>query len=128
MGNVCVLLSMVFLHIVDDYYLQGILASMKQKSWWKKNAPQRLYRYDYIVALIMHSLSWAFMVMLPIALQAQLNVGIGFACILFVNAIAHGVVDHLKANKLKINLVTDQAIHIIQIVATFFVSVSSDIV
>ncbi len=51
MGNVFVLLSMIFLHIVDDYYLQGILASMKQKSWWEENAPQRLYKYDYIVAL-----------------------------------------------------------------------------
>ena len=27
------------MHIVDDYYLQGILAKMKQKSWWKEVAP-----------------------------------------------------------------------------------------
>lgn len=119
MGNVFVLLSMIFLHIVDDYYLQGILASMKQKSWWEENAPQRLYKYDYVVALIMHSLSWAFMIMLPIAIKAQLNVGIGFVCIFSFNAIVHGIVDDLKANKLKINLITDQAIHIIQIVTTF---------
>ena len=26
-----VLLVMLFAHIVDDYYLQGVLASMKQK-------------------------------------------------------------------------------------------------
>lgn len=31
-----VLFSMFFLHIVDDYYLQGILAKMKQKSGGKK--------------------------------------------------------------------------------------------
>lgn len=30
------LLGMLFLHIVDDYYLQGWLASARQKSWWKK--------------------------------------------------------------------------------------------
>ena len=39
---------MIFCHIVDDYYLQGKLASMKQKSWWEKNAPDRLYKYDYL--------------------------------------------------------------------------------
>lgn len=98
---------------------------MKQKSWWGKNAPQRLYKYDYIVALIMHSFSWAFMIMLPIAIQTQLNVGIGFAFIFSFNAMVHGIVDDLKANKLKINLITDQAIHIIQIAATFFISVNS---
>lgn len=28
------LLGMLYLHIVDDYYLQGFLASAKQKEWW----------------------------------------------------------------------------------------------
>lgn len=28
------LLLMIFAHIIDDYYLQGILAHMKQKVWW----------------------------------------------------------------------------------------------
>lgn len=123
MGNVFVLVSMIFLHIVDDYYLQGILASMKQKSWWEENAPQRLYKYDYIVALTMHSLSWAFMIMLPIAIQTHLNVGNAFLCALIVNAIVHGVVDDIKANKLKINLIIDQTIHIVQIVVTFIINV-----
>lgn len=122
MENVFVLLSMIFLHIVDDYYLQGILASMKQKNWWEEKAPQRLYKYDYIVALIMHSLSWAFMIMLPIAIQTHLNVGNSFLCALIINAIVHGIVDDIKANKLKINLIIDQTIHIIQIVATFIIS------
>lgn len=38
MNNCFLLLLMIFLHIVDDYYLQGILASMKQKEWWNKAA------------------------------------------------------------------------------------------
>lgn len=59
-----ILVSIIFCHIVDDYYLQGWLASAKQKSWWEKNAPDKLYRYDYIVALFMHSFSWSFMIML----------------------------------------------------------------
>lgn len=33
-----VLLAMVFCHIVDDYYLQGWLASAKQRKWWEENA------------------------------------------------------------------------------------------
>ena len=36
MSKIFILLFMIMMHIVDDYYLQGILASMKQKSWWMK--------------------------------------------------------------------------------------------
>ena len=50
--NLFILLSMIFLHIIDDYGLQGIMKDLKQKQWWQKNAPDQLYRYDYIVALI----------------------------------------------------------------------------
>lgn len=28
-----ILATMIFCHIADDYYLQGILAQMKQRSW-----------------------------------------------------------------------------------------------
>ena len=58
------LLTMLFCHIVDDYYLQGWLASAKQKSWWEKNAPDKLYKNDYIMALCEHAFSWTFMIML----------------------------------------------------------------
>ena len=58
------LLGMLFLHLVDDYYLQGWLASAKQKSWWKKNSPDKLYSHDYIMALCEHAFSWTFMIML----------------------------------------------------------------
>lgn len=43
-----IFLTMIFLHIVDDYYLQGILAQMKQKKFWKEQAPDVKYKYDYI--------------------------------------------------------------------------------
>lgn len=36
MKETILLLCMLFCHIVDDYYLQGWLASAKQKSWWEK--------------------------------------------------------------------------------------------
>ena len=112
------LLLMIFLHIVDDYYLQGVLANMKQKQWWQDNAPASLYRYDYIIALMMHSMSWAFMIMLPIAIKMSFDVGGLFVGVWIVNAIIHGVVDDLKANKHKINLIHDQSVHMAQIVLT----------
>ena len=126
-----ILMSMIFLHIVDDYYLQGILAKMKQKSWWKENAPDKLYRYDYIIALIEHSFSWAFMTMLPITVcmifyRDLLDAAVSWPawCLfLLFNMVFHSIVDHAKANRRSINLVQDQLVHFLQIVATwlFFV-------
>jgi len=49
MNDIAVLLCMFFLHIIDDFKLQGILADFKQKSWWKKNYPNELYKYDWII-------------------------------------------------------------------------------
>lgn len=115
------LLAMMFCHIVDDYYLQGWLASAKQKLYWEKNAPDKLYRFDYIMALIMHSLSWSFMIMLPLAVFNNFEVGILYGVMFVVNAIIHGIVDNLKANVKKINLITDQLIHLSQIIITFII-------
>lgn len=117
--NLFILLTMVFCHIVDDYYLQGWLASAKQRKWWKDNAPDKLYRYDYIAALIMHSLSWSFMIMLPIAILQSFNVTLWFFIAFVINAAVHAVTDHTKANLLKINLITDQSVHMAQILLTF---------
>lgn len=36
------LTAMLFCHIIDDYVLQGWLATGKQKEWWKINAPEWL--------------------------------------------------------------------------------------
>ena len=113
-----VVIMMIFCHIVDDYYLQGWLASAKQKKYWEENAPQNLYKYDYIWALIMHSFSWSFMIMLPIAIFRNFNVGLSFIYWLVFNTIIHAVVDDLKANKLKINLWQDQLSHMVQIAGT----------
>lgn len=59
MSRLFVLLAMIFCHIIDDYVLQtlGPLATMKQKKWWEENYPQKMYKYDYLVALLMHSMS-----------------------------------------------------------------------
>ena len=125
MSKAFILLAMIFCHIVDDYYLQqGLLSSLKQKSWWTKQEQYTdKYRYDYIVALGMHAFSWSFMIMLPIAIANGFELSVLFAAVFGVNAIVHGFVDDLKANKLKINLVQDQAIHILQIMITAMILV-----
>lgn len=115
------LLLMIFLHILDDFKFQGYLANMKQKSWWKENAPDKLYKYDYIVSLVVHSFSWAFMVMLPYLIKIKFDLNLYFVSCFVLNIIIHSIVDDLKANKRKINLFDDQAIHLGQIFITYFV-------
>lgn len=123
--KIALLIFMIFAHITDDYYLQGWLASAKTKNWWKKNAPDKLYSKDYIMALFCHSLSWSIMVFLPIIIyslynQIDLN---WFYLVLPINLIIHAVIDDLKANKFKINLIIDQSIHFIQIFITWLIFV-----
>lgn len=118
MSRLFVILWMIFFHIVDDYYLQGWLASAKQKSYWEQNAPDKLYEHDYIWALIMHSFSWSFMIMLPIAYVQQFIIGFDFFILFFGNIVIHAFVDDAKANKKLINLWQDQFVHMVQIVLT----------
>lgn len=113
------LIFMIFLHICDDYYLQGWLASAKQKDWWKANCPNEKYKRDYIMALFMHSFSWSFMIMLPILHYYDFKVNISYVSLLLINLVIHMIVDHAKANIKKINLIQDQLIHLGQIVVTF---------
>lgn len=119
--KIVLLLVMLFCHIVDDYYLQGWLASAKQKSWWKKNAPVKLYENDYIMALCEHAFSWTFMIMLVPTIYTYFNSqDIGLYTFMFLfNWVVHCIVDDCKANKKSINLIHDQLIHIVQIVLTW---------
>ena len=119
MNNTFIFLLMIFCHIVDDYYLQGWLASAKQKKYWEENAPDKIYKHDYIWALIMHSFSWAFMIMLPVALFMNFNVDFEFVMLFVWNVFLHAITDNAKANRKKINLIQDQMVHILQIIATF---------
>lgn len=119
MNNLFVILWMIFFHIIDDYVLQApCLSSLKQKSYWEKNAPDEKYKHDYIWALIMHSFSWAFMIMLPIAYVNQFSIDAWFIFYFALNAITHALIDDMKANKKLINLWQDQLFHIAQIIAT----------
>lgn len=123
MSPIFVILWMIFFHVVADYNLQGWLASAKQKSWWEENYRYEIdkYKHDYIWALIMHSLSWSFMIMLPIAYAQQFDVGIGFALMFALNVVIHAIVDTAKANLKLINLWQDQFMHMVQILITALV-------
>ena len=118
-----ILITMLFCHIIDDYYLQGWLASAKQKDWWNKNAPNPLYKKDYIMALFMHSFSWSFMIMLPILVYEiySSTLWILYPVFLVLNCVIHMAVDNMKANELKINLIQDQTIHMAQIYITWLI-------
>lgn len=127
-----VLILMLFAHIVDDFYLQGILAKMKQQQWWIDNAPkiddgQERYKYakkyclDYIPALIIHSLSWAVMITLPILFASKWNPRWIVYLMIGINLIIHAIIDDLKANKKRLNLIEDQSIHFVQILMTWCV-------
>ena len=116
---------MLFCHIVDDYYLQGWLASAKQKSWWEKNNPNPLYENDYVAALFEHAFSWTFMIHLPLIIIMVITgkyIALPLFSILFaVNWSIHVIADDAKANKLKINLIQDQLVHICQIFVTWVI-------
>ena len=115
-----VLVFMLFAHIVDDYYLQqGILAKLKQKSWWQENEPNKMYRYDYIVALAIHAFSWSVMISLPIFIADNFEPTWLVYLFLVYNAVIHAVIDNAKANLRKINLITDQCLHFAQILMTW---------
>ena len=118
---IALLVFMLFAHIVDDYYLQGWLASAKQKKWWEKNAPDKLYSSDYLMALFCHALSWSIMTFSPILIYSlcnQINLNLFYLAIP-INLCIHAFVDDLKANRLILNLSIDQSIHFVQIVATW---------
>ena len=121
--KIALLVFMFFAHIVDDYYLQGWLASAKQKEWWEKNnpnKPNKLYRFDYLMALFCHSLSWSIMITIPLIIHSNFDLQ-WFWFSIPINLTIHFVVDDLKANKHIINLIIDQSIHFLQILVTWII-------
>lgn len=60
------------------------------------------------------------MIMLPIFIYLKFNIGLLWI-VLIVNMVMHAIIDDLKANRRKLNLIQDQTIHLIQIVATWLI-------
>lgn len=122
MSREYVFLAMVFFHIIDDYFIQSAwLANGKQRSWWEKNAPDPMYRKDYLAALFAHAFSWSFMVHIPVAIYLNFDISRAFIISILVNWIIHDLVDDIKANWKKINLIQDQLLHIAQLMITWAV-------
>ena len=127
--NLLILFIMIFCHLIDDYKLQGILANMKQRQWWKENANKYLYKNDYKMALIEHAFSWSFTTTLPFLVIAFIQRNELLAILLIIsyifNTIIHAFIDDLKANKFKINLVEDQLAHLVQIICTWIILIAA---
>lgn len=81
-----------------------------------------MYEHDYIVALIIHAFSWSFMISIPVFFVSKNYIFICFMII--VNMFLHALIDDLKANKRKINLIQDQTVHFFQILVTWGVLVA----
>lgn len=115
------------LHFISDFNLQigAKLHEMKQKSWWEKQLDKdssldpRLYRYDWICALLIHSFVWSAITFAPIL--STVESGIGIAYCLIPNIAIHAMVDHAKANGHAMSLIEDQVCHLMQIGITLFV-------
>ena len=133
--KVFIFIAMVLLHILEDFHLQGILANMKQKSWWQSECVKlgityesSKYRRDYIVSLIIHALENSIFITLPLIIDSLIatfttnpNNGlfIGWAFIIFANTVVHAIIDDFKCNSKGINLIVDQILHFIFIILFF---------
>ena len=114
-----ILVLMLLGHLVADYTLQGWLADGKQKSWWRKifggheDAVPDKYKNDYKAALFCHALYWSIFICAPFFASSWFLVAV------VLNTVVHAIVDDLKANQFKINLIQDQLLHLVQILLTF---------
>ena len=113
-------LLMAFCHVIEDFHVQGILADLKQRMWWKDNVKQdgfgHRYDKDYIAALLVHGFEWSFFIHLPLMWYTNLSPLVLVS--LPINMVVHAVIDDLKCNRLKLNLWQDQLLHLVQIAIT----------
>ena len=109
------------LHLFADYTLQGVLAQMKQASWWRKQTDDPLYKNAWFCALLCHSVYWVLVTFAPIIYLWEEH-WYWLLVVLSLNVAIHASIDDLKANAHKINLCTDQFLHLLQIVLTIWVA------
>lgn len=106
---------MVLMHVVEDFHLQGRMADMKQKAFWEPYGEK--YAWDHVPALLLHGFEWSVLVAMPIMLAEGFGLPAWFYGAVALNGLVHSYVDHLKCNRLRISLVQDQCIHMMQVVA-----------
>lgn len=102
------------LHLFADYTLQGVLAQMKQVSWWRKQTDDPMYKHDWACAMFCHALYWTLVTFAPV-IYLWPGSSIKLAVLLALNTAAHFAIDTLKANSHQLNLWHDQAFHLLQI-------------
>lgn len=143
--KIFILFLMILIHIIEDFHLQGCLANLKQKKWWidelckafdcddkRKEIREpylngTIYKKDYKIGLIVHSIENAIFVMLPLIIDLLISefkgclhngwIVYGFSA--FVIAMTHYIIDDLKCNKMKINLIVDQLMHFCVIILVY---------
>lgn len=120
-----ILCIMIFLHIYDDFHFQtnSFLATGKQKTWWKENAPKEIYKYDYLVCLFLHSFTWSFTIMLPLIFYHHFQFTPMYLYIGIFNLCMHAFIDDQKANRFHLNLIQDQILHLLQILVTWYICI-----
>lgn len=99
---------------------------MKQKSWWEQqDGYNDTYEYDYIAALWTHAIWWGIELHIPVIAyiwyKGQLTPTriVLLVFVMVVQIATHKIIDDAKANLKLINLVTDQSLHVFQIVVSF---------
>ena len=124
-----IIFSMLFLHIIADFLVQNeFMAKFKQKKEWDRYfhddkmsdnlvCPNK-YKHDYIPVLFVHAFSWAFITYLPLLYYKCYWY---YVWLILIQTLIHAYVDDTKCNKLKINLITDQTIHLLQIIISFII-------
>ena len=122
------MLALIFLlHFVADFTLQGCLANLKQEKWWAEQIPKemqerkriklwRKYQYDYLCGLVCHGFYWSLVVSIPLLLAG----GFWYAINAFAHGVLHVCIDDAKANRMKLNLWQDQALHALQVMLIWF--------
>ena len=144
--KIFILFLMLLMHYIEDFHLQGCLANLKQKKWWidelcknfdcndkceevrEPYLTTTIYKNDYKMSLFAHSIENALFVMLPLIIDLLIselttdylqNAWIFFVPAIALICVSHYIIDNLKANEMKINLVQDQILHIIFILIVF---------
>lgn len=113
------------LHCFADFTLQiqSGMDKFKQKKWWDDqldNLPLRerkKFNKDYKVGLVLHAFYWSFIVCIPLILLG----GRWYMYNAIIHALIHCCIDDLKANKHAISLKVDQALHLLQLMAIWYV-------
>ena len=135
----------MLLHLLADFHFQGVLANMKQKSWWQYQVKKRFgpteeanratrvfggkledhyelptwYDYDWFAGLLCHAAMWGIITYLPMIYTTKAWL---WSVLVGVNICLHAIVDHLKCNRIgTLNLNQDQFLHLVQVACSVVV-------